>query len=41
MARHVYQGDSTSYSRIVYTFDGKYIYQGDSTSYSRIMYTIY
>ena len=35
----IYRGDSTSYFKIMYTFDGKYIYQGDSTSYSKIIAT--
>ncbi|MCO5260388.1 MAG: T9SS type A sorting domain-containing protein [Crocinitomicaceae bacterium] len=35
----IFQGDSTSSSKIVFTFDGKYVYQGDSTSSSKRIYT--
>ena len=30
----IFPGDSTSSSKIVFTFDGKHIYQGDSISSS-------
>lgn len=36
---HIFKGNSTSWSNILYTYDGKYIYQGNSTSWSKILYT--
>ena len=37
--RHIFEGKSTKYWDIVYTFDEKYIYQGKSTKYWDIVYT--
>ena len=36
---HIFKGNSTSWSKIIYTFDGDRLYSGNSTSWSNILYT--
>ena len=36
---HIYRGNSTYTSNILYTFDGKHVYKGNSTYTSNILYT--
>ncbi len=36
---HVFKGNSTFTSNILYTWDGKYLYKGNSTFTSNILYT--
>ena len=37
--RHIFEGKSTKYWDIVYTYDDKHIYKGNSTKYWDIVYT--
>ena len=37
--RHIFEGTSTKYWDIVYTFDGHHIYKGKSTKHWDIIYT--
>ncbi len=37
---YIYEGRSTSSSKILFTFDGNYLYKGRSTSSSNILFTI-
>ena len=37
--RHIFEGKSTKYWDIVYTYDKEHIYKGDSTKYYDIVYT--
>ena len=36
---YIFKGNSTSWSKIIYTFDGDRLYSGNSTSWSNILYT--